>query len=64
MDVDTENKYDMLSREDIIDDCVVIKINKRYHEDISGQELYEATRGIWKRTIESVDKAEYCLLVY
>lgn len=53
-----------LSREEIVDDCIVVKINKAYYDGISAQELYEVTRGIWKRKIESVVRARYCLSVY
>ena len=53
-----------LNREDITDNVVIIKINQLYHDGMSDLELYEATRGIWKRKIDSVDKAEYALAVY
>ncbi len=59
----SENLY-KLSRDEIVDDLVVIKINKRYHRGISDLELYEITRGVWKRNISSVERAKYCLAVY
>ena len=52
-----------LTREDIKDDIVVIKINKTYHDGMSAQELYDYTRGIWRRKIESVAIADYALSV-
>lgn len=52
-----------LSTEDIHHDLVVIKINRTYHEGMSAEELYDYTRGIWKRKIESVSVAEYALSV-
>ncbi len=33
---------------DVQDNVLLIKINKLYHSKMSEQELYEATRGIWK----------------
>lgn len=52
-----------LQLEDIVDNIVIIKINKLYRDNMSAEELYEATRGIWKRKIESVAPADYCLSV-
>lgn len=52
-----------LSYEDITDDLVVIKINQTYDEGMSARELYEYTRGYWKRKIESVSPAKYALAV-
>ena len=52
-----------LSLEDITENLVVIKINQLYSPDMSALELYEATRGIWKRRIKSVESADYCLAV-
>ena len=54
---------DYLSYEDITDDLVVIKINKSYYKGMSPRELYEYTRGYWKRKIESVSAAKYALAV-
>lgn len=53
----------MLNREDLTENIVIIKINRLYHEGMNENELYEATRGVWKRNIESVSKADYCLAV-
>ena len=52
-----------LEYEDIIDNVCIIKINKTYKQGMSEFELYEATRGTWKRKIESVSRASYCLSV-
>lgn len=54
----------MINRDDINENIVIIKINQRYSPDMSALELYEATRGVWKRKIESVEIADYCLSVY
>ena len=32
--------------------------------DMSEEALYEATRGIWKRRLESVEGTDYCLSVF
>ena len=52
-----------LSREDLTENIVVIKTNKSYREGMSALELYDITRGCWKRKIESVDKADYAFCV-
>ena len=45
------------------ENIVIIKINKSYREGISETELYDVSRGCWKRKIASVEKAEYALAV-
>ena len=52
-----------LAREDIVNDLVVIKINKTYRENMSAEELYDYTRGIWRRRIKSVSAADFALSV-
>jgi len=52
-----------LTSKDIHHDLVVIKINRTYHDGMSAEELYDFTRGIWKRKIESVSVADYALSV-
>lgn len=54
---------DKMIKSDITDNIVIIKINQLYRPDMTPEELYEATRGVWKRKIESVEKAEYALSV-
>lgn len=49
---------------DIKHNLAIIKINKSYYDGISPRELYEYTRGFWKRKIESVKDAQYALSVY
>ena len=49
--------------EDITDNVVIIKVNKSYHDDMSPLELYDITRGCWKRKIESVKEADFALSV-
>ena len=53
------NKH--LSIEDISDDIVIIKINKSYNPNMTALELYDVTRGCWKRKIDSVSSAKYAL---
>ena len=52
-----------LNRNDLEENIVVIKINKSYRDGMSALELYDVTRGCWKRKIESVEKAEYAFAV-
>lgn len=52
-----------LDYKDIADDLVVIKINQTYRDGMSERELYEYTRGFWRRKIESVEPAKYALAV-
>ena len=53
----------LLRPEDITENIVIIKINHLYRTDMTDLELYETTRGIWRRRIESVQDAEYALAV-
>lgn len=53
-----------LQLQDIHENIVVIKLNKSYRQGMSALELYDITRGSWKRKIESVKDAEYALAVY
>ena len=52
-----------LSEKDIKHNIIIIKINKSYYVDMPARELYEYTRGYWKRKIESVEIADYALAV-
>lgn len=54
---------DYLTYDDITDNLVVIKINQTYYKGMSPRELYEYTRGYWRRKIESVSPAKYALAV-
>ena len=58
----TNNQY--LLREEITDNIIIIKINRSYRRGMSPEELYDITRGCWKRRIASVDHAEFALAVY
>ncbi len=52
-----------LRLEDIRENIVIIKINKSYRAGMSETELYDVTRGCWKRKIASVENADYALAV-
>lgn len=52
-----------IKREDLTENIAIIKINKSYNDGLSALELYDITRGCWKRKLESVQKAEYVLAV-
>jgi hypothetical protein len=43
--------------------AVLITINKLYRSDMSAEELYEATRGVWKIGLKR-EQAEYAIAVY
>lgn len=53
----------IITLEDIRENIVIIKINKSFREGMSETELYDVTRGCWKRKIASVEKADYALAV-
>lgn len=59
----SRNMSQKLTMEDIRENIVIIKINKSYREGMSETELYDVTRGCWKRKISSVAKADYALAV-
>jgi hypothetical protein len=43
--------------------AILIRINQLYHESMTSEELYEATRGVWKVGIRR-DEAEYAFTVF
>ncbi len=47
----------------VIHKALLIRINKLYREDMTIEELYEATRGFWKLGKRS-HKADYAFTVY
>lgn len=59
----SRNMSQELTLEDIRENIVIIKINKSFREGMSETELYDATRGCWKRKITSVEKTDYALAV-
>ena len=52
-----------LKRQDIKHNIAIIKINKSYRDNLSKLELYDVTRGCWKRRLELMKPVEYVLAV-
>lgn len=52
-----------LSVDDLQGNIAIIKINKSYKNGMSPLELYDITRGCWKRRLESVQDVEIVLAV-
>ncbi len=55
---------ELLKTEDIIDDIMVIKINKLYHRGISEKDIYEAVRGVWHASWSKAKHVKYVFGVY
>lgn len=47
-----------LSEEDIKHSIMVIKINKLYHRDMTSQEVYDTVRGLWRASINTINKKQ------
>ena len=56
-------EIEKINRSDLQENIAVIKINQSYNDNLSALELYDITRGCWKRKLESVMEAEYVLAV-
>lgn len=52
-----------LDSKDFEDDCILIRITKRYYSTMSPIDLYEWTRGIWRASMSSCEKAKYALAI-
>ena len=65
---DFELRYgaEHLKPEDIQHNILCIKINRRYHRDITLKELYDAVRGIWRASMNTIKRnhIEYVFGVY
>ena len=65
---DFELRYgaEHLKPEDIQHNILCIKINRRYHRDITPKELYDAVRGIWRASLNTIRQKhiEYVFGVY
>ena len=65
---DFELRYgaEHLKPEDIRHNILCIKINRRYHRDITPKELYDAVRGIWRASMNTIKRnhIEYVFGVY
>lgn len=55
-----------LKIEEIKHNILIIKINKLYRKDMSNYEIYDAVRGMWKVSLESIKsrKIQYVFAVY
>lgn len=55
-----------LSKTNIKDTCLVIKINKLYKHGMTEDEIYEVTRGVWPSSMKRIekDKVKYVFGVY
>lgn len=62
--LDARYSYEKLTPDDIIDNIMFIRINKRYRNDMTPLELYESTRGYWRLNVENAKKVDYALAVY
>jgi len=52
-----------LCRDDLKENIAIIKINNSYTASMTSAELYDCTRGCWKRKLDSMQKVEYVLSV-
>ena len=67
IDVSTLNarySHEELCLDDIVDNVLLIRINKLYRNDMTDMELYEATRGYWKVSPDQAKNIDYVLSVY
>lgn len=62
--LDARYTEENLEKDEVIDNIMFIKINKRYRNGRSPLELYEATRGYWRLNVENAKKVDYALSVY
>ena len=53
----------MLNETVITEDVILIRINKLFYESMTDEEIYEATRGIWRIGVRK-EKADYAFAVY
>lgn len=49
---------------DVTDPALLVRINQLYHSAMSDQELYEATRGIWKVGGSRRKRVKYALAIF
>ncbi len=54
----------VISREDISENVLLIRINQQYHYGMTDFEIYEATRSSWVVNKEKADKLQYAFAVY
>ena len=54
---------EILKRDDVTENIIIIKINKSYELGMDAERLYDVTRGCWKVTIPYTSQADYALTV-
>ena len=62
--LDARYNHEKLKEDEIKDNLLLIRINKRYRNDMTPQELYDATRGYWRLNVKNAEKVDYALAVY
>lgn len=63
-DFEKINGAEELRPDDIKHKILVIKINKLYRRDMTGDELYNTVRGIWRASMDKVETVDYVFGVY
>ena len=60
-----ESRYGKkLTKDDIKDNVMIIRINRLYRHDLTKKELYNATRGYWKVSLTKAKGIDYVFSVY
>ena len=54
---------EILKRDDITENLIIIKINKSYKSGMDAERLYDVTRGCWMVSIPYASQADYALSV-
>ena len=54
---------EILKRDEITENIIIIKINKSYKSGMDAERLYDVTRGCWKVSIAYASQADYALSV-
>ena len=58
-----EISIDEIDASQFTENAMIIKINRRYYENITASELYEATRGWWRVNVDNAQKMKFVLSV-
>lgn len=60
----TENLPTALTMDDIKHHIMMLKINQRYKEGMTPEELYDAVRGVWRASMSRAREIEYVFGIY
>lgn len=63
-DLSARYTQEELPKESIMDNVLMININKSYYNGISDFELYDLTRGCWKVSLSQAKRVEFVFSVY